>query len=308
MHRVPAVLLSALGVLPLVAVPAHAGQGALPFVYSSDRDGDTEVYRSLVDGRIRQLTRNDAEDDQPVWSPDGRRIAFVSTRDGNAEVFVMAADGSDVTQLTHTATTPDGAGVRNDSPAWSPDGRTLAFVSNLDDPEGEVYRMAADGTQVQRLTTNPFVTDNAPTWSPDGRHIVFSATPPADDADLYRMRPDGSRIRQLTDTPDVDESTPEYSPDGRTIAFSSFDLLAGERDLATMRATGGPARLLAGEPGRDDWYPRWTADGRQVAFWAYDGTRYTTWIVDRDGTDVRPLTPGEANDAFPDPEQSAAGW
>jgi TolB protein len=301
MRRSLVVLASALGVVPLLTVPAQAGGEALPFVFSSDRDGDAEVYRSLADGRIRQLTHNDVEDDQPVWSPDGRRIAFVSTRDGNAEVFVVDADGSDLVQVTDTATTPDGAEVRNDSPAWSPDGRTLAFTSNRDDPEGEVYRVAADGTRLQRLTTNPFVTDNAPAWSPDGRYLVYAVMPPADDADLHRMRPDGSRIRQLTDTPDVDESTPEYSPDGRTIAFSRFDLLADERDLATMRATGGPARPLTGEPDRDDWYPRWTADGRQVAFWAHDGARSTTWLVDRDGTDVRQLTPGTADDTFPDP-------
>ncbi len=301
MRRSLVVLASALGVVPLLTVPAQAAGEVLPVVFSSDRDGDTEVYRSLADGRIRQLTRNDVEDDQPVWSPDGRRIAFVSTRDGNAEVFVVDADGSDLVQVTDTATTPDGAEVRNDSPAWSPDGRTLAFTSNRDDPEGEVYRVAADGTRLQRLTTNPFVTDNAPAWSPDGRYLVYAVMPPADDADLHRMRPDGSRIRQLTDTPDVDESTPEYSPDGRTIAFSRFDLLADERDLATMRATGGPARPLTGEPDRDDWYPRWTADGRQVAFWAHDGARSTTWLVDRDGTDVRQLTPGTADDTFPDP-------
>ncbi len=184
MRRSLVVLASALGVVPLLTVPAQAGGEALPFVFSSDRDGDAEVYRSLADGRIRQLTHNDVEDDQPVWSPDGRRIAFVSTRDGNAEVFVMAADGSDVRQLTDTATTPEGAAVRNDSPAWSPDGRTLAFVSDRDDVEGEVYRMAADGTQLRRLTTNPFVTDNAPAWSPDGRHVVYSVTPPVVDADL----------------------------------------------------------------------------------------------------------------------------
>ncbi|MGY1683796.1 TolB family protein [Geodermatophilus sp. SYSU D01176] len=301
MRRTAVLLASTLGVVPLLAVPAQAGEPVPPFVFASDRDGDAEIHRTLAYGRIRQLTRNDVTDDQPVWSPDGRRIAFVSTRDGNAEVFVMDADGSDVVQVTDTATTPDGVEVRNDSPAWSPDGRTLAFVSNRDDPEGEVYRVAADGTRLQRLTTNPFVTDNAPAWSPDGRHVLYSVTPPADDADLYRMRPDGSQIRQLTDTPDVDESTPEYSPDGRTIAFSRFDLLAGERDLATMRATGGPARHLTGEPDRDEWFPRWTADGRQLAFWAQDGTRSTAWLVDRDGTDLRPLTAGTANDSSPDP-------
>lgn len=303
MRRTAVLLVSALGVVPLLAVPAQAGGRVLPHVFTSDRDGDTEIYRVRADGRIVQLTRNDVDDGDAVWSPDGRELAFVSGRDGDLEVFVMDADGSDVRQLTHNTAGP-GSPAADYSPDWSPDGDALVFVSDRDDPEGDVYRMAADGTEVTRLTATPFVTDYSPSWSPNGRHIAFGSTLAGfDNPEVYRMRTDGSGLRRLTRTADgVWDDNPEYSPDGRTIVFSS-NRGGADRDLYTMTATGGQVRELTGEDGVDEWFPTWTPDGRRVLHWSLtlDGTaRDTAWIVDRAGRDPRPLTSGESNDSFPD--------
>ena len=178
-------------------------------------------------------------------------------------------------------------------------------MSDRDDPEGDIYRMAADGTEQTRLTETPFITDYSPSWSPNGRHIAFGSTQAGiDNPEVYRMRTDGSGLRRLTRTADgVWDDNPEYSPDGRTIVFSS-NRGGADRDLHTMRADGGRVRELTGEVGVDEWFPTWTPDGRQVVYWSLtlDGSaRDTAWIVDRDGTDPRPLTPGESNDSFPDP-------
>jgi TolB protein len=303
MRRTAMALASFLGVVPLLAVPAQAGDRVLPFVFTSDRDGDNEIYRVRGDGRVVQLTHNDVTDSDAVWSPDGRELAFVSDRDGDLEVFVMDADGSDVRQLTHNAATADDR-AWDHSPDWAPDGDALVFVSDRDDPEGDIYRMAADGTEVTRLTATPFVTDYSPSWSPNGRHIAFGSTLAGiDNPEVYRMRTDGSGLRRLTRTADgVWDDNPEYSPDGRTIVFSS-NRGGADRDLYTMRADGGRVRELTGEVAVDEWFPTWTPDGRQVVYWSLtlDGSaRDAAWIVDRAGTDPHRLTSGESNDSFPD--------
>jgi TolB protein len=214
----------------------------------------------------------------------------------------MDADGRGVRQLTRNTATPD-TPAGDFSPAWSPDGRHIAFVSDRDGSEAEIYRMRADGTRQTRLTqTDPTVSDYSPAWSPDGRHILFGSTRAGFfNAEVYRMRADGTQVRRLTETPDgVDDDGAEYAPDGRTIVFSSNR--EGDRDLYTMRTDGRDVRRLTGVPAFDEWFPAWTPDGRHVVYWSFslEGTSPdTAWIVERDGDDPRRLTEGGANDTFP---------
>jgi Tol biopolymer transport system component len=115
-----------------------------------------------------QLTDNDVDDESPSWSPDGEKIAFESDRDGPVEIYVMDADGSDVTRLTNSANND----LFNINPSWSPDGEKIAFESNRDGNH-EIYTMDADdGSDVTRLTDNDAEYSN-PDWgtntsSPDG--------------------------------------------------------------------------------------------------------------------------------------------
>lgn len=106
------IALGAAGAAPLAATPTPIPSARIAF--SSDRDGNAEVYVMNADGTGQtNLTNNSAWDSRPAWSPDGTRIAFVSDRDGNREVYVMNADGSGQTRLTDNP-------AADGSPAWSP--------------------------------------------------------------------------------------------------------------------------------------------------------------------------------------------
>jgi hypothetical protein len=134
-------------------------------LYVSERTGNAEIWLLDEDGRELQLTHDRSADLAPVWSPDGKYIAFESWRDGNSEIYLMEGDGSNQRRLTHN---------RADDyfPAWSPDGRFIAFES-LRDGQREIYVMKADGTDPARLTFGPGLSA-APHWEIGGAEILFS--------------------------------------------------------------------------------------------------------------------------------------
>jgi TolB protein len=173
------------------------------------------------------------------------KIAFSSDAGGSADILVMNADGSGRENLT------TGAGEDTD-PAWSPDGRRLAFVR-----EGAVFLIRADGSGLKRVTAGA-----SPAWSPDGQRIVVSRRV-GRGADLYVVRADGRGLRRLTRTIAL-EGEPEWSPDGRLIAFARPGP-AGSAHLYVMRAGGGGVLRVTTGAGEDS-SPSWSPDSRQLAF------------------------------------------
>ena len=186
---------------------------------------DRAVVVAPTPAPATRLTVHDAFDSGPDWSPDGRRIAFASDRDGSFEVYVMNADGSGVTRLTKN----DAVDV---SPTWSPDGRRIAFSSTRDG-SFEIYVMNADGSGVTRLTVNDAY-DVYPAWSPDGRHIAFDSDRDGN-REIYVMNADGSGVTRLTDH-GADDFTPAWSPDGLRIAFTSGS--GGNTEIYVMDGSG----------------------------------------------------------------------
>ena len=162
------------------------------------RDFCFHLYVLNADGSgLRDLTRKLGVESgsgagpasDPVWSPDGRMIAFVrlNTRLG---VYVVNADGSGVRNLT-----PKPKGAAYAAPAWSPDGRKIAFASERDG-NSEIYLMNADGSGQRRLTRD-LAYDGDPAWSPDGQKIAFVSNRDGR-YEVYVMNADGSGQRSLT--------------------------------------------------------------------------------------------------------------
>jgi len=138
---------------------------------------------------LRRLTSDPAEDGEPVWSPDGRRILFASRRAGEAEVFLVNADGTGLTRLT---TTPRGYSRRAE---WSPDGRRIAFGSNREGND-DIYIMNADGSDVVNISRHP-AREYFSRWSPDGRRILFTSNRDRRQNAICAMDADGANVIRL---------------------------------------------------------------------------------------------------------------
>jgi TolB protein len=201
------------------------------------------------------------ESTEPTWSPDGTRIAFTSTRDGNTDIWVVSAGGGELRRLTSNAARDFGA-------AWSPDGTTIAFVSDRN-RNTDIYAIRADGTGETRLTGHP-ASDSSPAWSPDGSRLVFSSArgyfPPPPGmffpADLYVADADGSNVTLVRANPSNDEA-PSWSPDGRMIVFINSDDAPGPHGarLMSMSVDGSAVTDLGHEAASaPDWQTIPSAD------------------------------------------------
>jgi TolB protein len=219
------------------------------------------------------------------------------------ELYVMNADGSGSWRLETARVTPPAStpyeldtGGGNAGPAWSPDGRTIAFVGMSDEGNVDVYVVGADGVGQQRLTHHPGV-DGNPAWSPDGRTIAFTRRPREWGAGTFRthiyvMNADGSRQRRLAEG-NVHWSV-VWSPDGKKMLFERPDwrlprgVVPGEfaEELHSMNADGSGQRRLTRSPDRDK-DPVWSPDGRQIAF----ERGSDIWMINPDGSGQRNLTP-----------------
>jgi Tol biopolymer transport system component len=221
-----------------------------------------EIFVINADGSgLRRLTRNAVPDGHATWSPDGRKIAFLSWRAGTgADVFVMNADGSDQRNLTRKPGNEVG-------PEWSPDGRKLVFTGvptgqplwvggsrSASGPYRDVYVMNADGSDQRNLTQTRDAEEYAAAWAPDGRTIAFAAYDGRSNR-IFVINADGSGKRALTHK--ITETFMSWSPDGRKIAF--FDA-----SISVVNADGSGLRRLARNVAFHG--PSWSPDGRKLTF------------------------------------------
>lgn len=149
------------------------------------------------------ITMSSALDIWPIWSPDGRKIAFISDRNGTSDIYVMNADGTNVVDLTNNNNASDF------TPIWSPDGKKIVFTSSRDDGSA-IYVMNVDGTHLINLTSSSPAGGRDMVWSPDGTKIAFISDNNYT-SEIYVVDADGTNLIRLTNN-DVNDDTPVWSP------------------------------------------------------------------------------------------------
>jgi DNA/RNA endonuclease G (NUC1) len=257
----------------------------IQIVFSSNRDGNFEIYGMKADGTgVVRLTNNAGIDLDPALSPDRTKIVFTSSRDGNFEIYSMNANGTGVTRLTNNPAIDGFA-------AWSPTGSKITFTSTRDG-NMEIYSMNSDGTGITRLTNNPQIDANA-AWSPDGTKIAFTSTRNGN-VEIYSMNTNGTGVTRLTNQSDED-AFPTWSSDSQKIAFMSTR--SGNGDIYVMNANGTGVTRLTTSSGVDA-EPAWSANGK-ISFSSTRDGNFEIYSMNANGTGVMRLTTNSALDTSP---------
>jgi acylaminoacyl-peptidase len=272
----------------------------------------SNLWVVTVDGADhRPLTAGKHGDHSPRWSPDGKRLAYVSDSGGSPQLYCRWMDTGQTAKLTDATTAPG-------NPSWSPDGKFIAFTLPVSDPdpafvelpakpEGaewaaspkvirrvmyradgagylkdehvQVFVVPADGGAPRQLTDGPFHHHGPLCWTPDGKSLIFSANRhPEDELDplnteVYELSLRDRSVKALTDRRGPDEQ-PALSPDGKQIAYVGFD---DQRKgyqayhLYVMNRDGTGRKQLAADLDRDIRAPAWNKDGTGVYFLYDDG-------------------------------------
>jgi TolB protein len=269
--------------------------GKLVFASYQAKYRNRHIFTTLTDGSgLKQLTDGSGDDYAPRWSPDGKKIAFVSKRDGNPEIYVMDTDGKNVTRLTYNS-------ARDDSLDWSPDGKQILFSSNRDG-NYNLYLMSAEGEKIDlnQLTDTTF-DELDPSISPDGTQILFME----DENGTYKLSMvgiDGKKGKRLTDAKDVVAySAGAWAPDGVRFAYvmgylDTRDILTGDIKQITSYLTGDRVTWQQGM----NLYPNWSPSGKQLVFVSDMDGQSDIYIVLADGSGVFQVTHTEADDESPD--------
>ena len=237
----------------------------------------SNAHAQAVQTLAYQLTHVDQG--EPFFSPDGKKVVYETTVAGFQQIFIMNADGTSPTQITHNA-------VTHDSPSWSPNGKMIAFVS--DDGQHEtICVINTDGSGEQCLTDKEHKYIH-PNWSADSSELIFCS-----DDDLQPPKKNASEIyildiktRQMTAVITGGTNTyPSWSPDGKKIVFRK---MLGEMNSEVFVADsdGSNQRNLTNHPAFDGW-PSWSPDGSQIVFASNRRANYQIFVMNADGSNVR---------------------
>ena len=243
-----------------------------------DITNQNDIFTMKADGSdVQLLTLKTDSHLYPSWSPDGKHIVYAANDLNKRDIYVIDADGKNLKNLTPNLTnSSSGDPAYNTQPAWSPDGKYIAFRSDATGHE-EIYVMKADGSNMQQITNlqaNLFY----PAWSPDSKHIVFDSDKQGA-MGIYVVERSGANLQNLSQN--QPDSSASWSPDGKKLVFMSSD--GGTQGLSVMDADGSNRQVL--QQGNIT-FPAWSPDGKQIAYLltAPNGSQSDLYIIQADST------------------------
>ena len=270
------------------------GVARTKLTFSSDRDGERmkgtvyerrikEIYIADYDGaNPRRITVNRSLNINPVWSNDGKAIAYTSYRRSNfPDIYIQRIyDGTPPESPAHGTDR-----IHNLLPAWSPDGTKLAFMS-FRDGNAEIYVMDANGGNVRRITRHPLI-DSTPTWSPAGNQIAFTSDR-SGKPQIYVVDSEGlSQPRRIT-TDEIWADRATWSPAPfNEIAYAAQSGPGFDIKIYDV-ATGASRRITNGEGSNES--PAFSPTGRHIAFVSTRLGNQQIFVVGRDGNGLRQVT------------------
>jgi len=273
-RRLAALLVALLGSAPVLAADP-------PLLIVSNRSGSANIFLANADGsEVKNLTDSKFLNTNPAWSPDGKKVAFASDRDGDMSLYVMDADGKNATRLTKDH------GDR--LPSWSADGKTIAFCRRTESGS-QICSVPAAGGDAKEIGDGD---GWDPAFSPDGKKIAFTSMRDGDGFRLYVMDADGKNVKKLTEKPNpYGYVYPAWSPDGKKISWT--DHTDDGLQLFVADADGKNAKQVT-KLGGVATYSAWSPDGKTISFCHLQEDKPgTVYVVDADGSNQKALLKDE---------------
>jgi len=290
--RRPARIVAAVSSAISVAIGISAGAGAIPtplpqiaYVGKIPKLHTAAIYSINSDGSAQQLITPRGRVTPASsfsWSPDGKQIAYARGPEFHGQIIVLDVDGSGAKRLTTGR-------LGSANPAFSPDGRLIAFNREDKADYRQIWVMNADGSQKRKLTRSRQFNES-PDWSPDGSKIVFERYYRGSRMELWTMDPDGGnkhRIARVRTYTTADGTwwcaCADWSPDGTKIAYEAITEKR-KPSLYVMNADGTNRIRLTFRSSTREENPDWSPDGKQIAFYSERFGNAEIFVMDADGT------------------------
>lgn len=226
-------------------------------VFQSHADGDNEIYVLSKKG-IKKLTQNSWDDQYPRWSPDGKKIVFYANPEGNYDIFMMNADGSNQEALTSSP-------ADEKTPAWFPDGKKIVFArtfKKLLRDKTFLYILELSNRKIKRLIPDYSSTHAIPDVSPTASLITFTGKRTISwDVALYNLKQNKVKFLQEGGK----SCRARFSPDGQNLVYVSSQA-DGKADIWLMNPDGSQKTRLTSNEKTYEYFPSWSPDGKYIVF------------------------------------------